>query len=150
MNEPVKWIAGLVAIGLAAGLSARAHAAPGQVLGDWLTAGAGGKVRMAACPDQPQRLCGTLVWLKQPNGEDGTPIRDGPNPDAALRTRPLLGIAIVHDFRADGPGRWTDGRIYDPNSGRTYRSKMRLDADGTLKVEGCVPVVCIGQTWTRP
>jgi uncharacterized protein (DUF2147 family) len=150
MNEPVNWLAGVIAVALAAGLSARAHAAPGAVLGDWLTAGAGAKVRIAACPDQAQQLCGTLVWLKQPNGPDGAPIRDSANPDVALRTRALLGIAMVRDFRADGPGHWTDGRIYDPTSGRTYRSKMQFEADGTLKVDGCVLVICVGQTWTRP
>ncbi|MGZ6039897.1 MAG: DUF2147 domain-containing protein [Phenylobacterium sp.] len=150
MNDPVKWIAGLAAVGLALGLSARAHAAPASALGDWLTEGGGGKVRIAACPDQAQRLCGALVWLKQPNGPDGAPIRDTANPDAALRARPLLGIGMIRDFRGDGPGHWTDGRIYDPNSGRTYRSRMRLNPDGALKVDGCVLVVCVGQTWTRP
>ncbi len=150
MNELVKWIAGVIAVALAASLSIHAHAAPGPVLGDWLTEGGGAKVRIAACPDQAQRLCGTLVWLKQPNGADGAPIRDGANPDAALRARPLLGIAMVRDFRADGSGRWADGRIYDPKSGRTYRSKMQLEADGSLKVDGCVLVICVGQTWTRP
>ena len=150
MNESVKWIAGVIAVALAASLSVHAHAAPGPVLGDWLTEGGGAKVRIAACPGQAQRLCGTLVWLKQPNGADGAPIRDTANPDASQRARSLVGIAMVRDFKSDGVGRWGDGRIYDPNSGKTYRSRMRLNPDGTLKVDGCVLVICVGQIWTRP
>ena len=43
----------------------------------------------------------------------------------------------------------TGGKIYDPNSGKTYDSKIGVNANGTLKVEGCVLVVCQAQTWKR-
>ena len=41
------------------------------------------------------------------------------------------------------------GQIYDPKSGKTYRSVVRRNANGTLKVEGCVGPFCKTQTW-RP
>ena len=56
---------------------------------------------------------------------------------------------MISDFRRDGPGAWAGGKIYDANSGKTYRSKMVLDPDRTLKVSGCVLFICQAQAWTR-
>ena len=39
------------------------------------------------------------------------------------------------------------GSIYDPQSGKTYDSKLSLNPDGTLKVEGCISIICQAQTW---
>ncbi len=114
--------------------------------GDWLTQGGGGKVRIAPCAAQPDRLCGLITWLKDPADAKGS---DTNNPDPALRKRPLIGLPLIRDFKRAGPGRWTGGRIYDPGSGRTYDSKITLNPNGTLKVEGCVVIVCQAQTWTR-
>ena len=66
----------------------------------------------------------------------------------ALRSRPIVGLQMMRDFAPAGPGRWTGGKIYDPNTGRTYDSKMSLSANGGLKVEGCVTVICQAQAWT--
>jgi uncharacterized protein (DUF2147 family) len=141
-------LGGLAALAaLAAALPA--HAAPDPAIGEWLVAGGGGRVRVAACPADPARLCGVLVWLKNALDASGAPVRDAANPDAALRRRPLVGQALISGFRREAAGRWVDGRIYDPDSGRTYRSTMRVAADGTLKVAGCVLFVCQAQTWTR-
>ncbi|HEX5262935.1 MAG TPA: DUF2147 domain-containing protein, partial [Phenylobacterium sp.] len=69
--------------------------------------------------------------------------------DAALRSRPLIGALIISDFRREAPGHWLDGKIYDPDSGKTYKSKMLVAPDGNLKVSGCVLMFCQAQTWTR-
>jgi uncharacterized protein (DUF2147 family) len=45
--------------------------------------------------------------------------------------------------------RWDEGRIYDPESGKSYRSVLKLNADGSLKVSGCIVVFCQSQRWTR-
>ena len=120
------------------------------VIGDWVTPGGGAKVRIAVCPTAPNQLCGVLVWLRQGLDAAGKPVRDVANPDPALRTRPLVGGPFLTGFTRDAPGRWSGGRIYDPDSGKTYRSKMRINDDGTLKLEGCVLVICQAQTWKRP
>ena len=59
------------------------------------------------------------------------------------------GCTVVSDFRREAAGQWVDGKIYDPNDGKTYKSKMSVGADGTLKVSGCVLVFCKAQSWTR-
>jgi uncharacterized protein (DUF2147 family) len=147
MNRIIVWAAGLAAA--LAAFTHAAHAAGDPVFSDWLTEAGGAKVRIAACAANPAQACGTIVWLKAANDVAGKPQRDVANPSPALRTRPMLGLPMLADFHREAPGQWTDGKIYDPNEGRTYRSKMALAANGTLKVSGCVLVFCQSQTWTK-
>jgi uncharacterized protein (DUF2147 family) len=64
--------------------------------------------------------------------------------------KPLMGMTFIRDFRRVDAGRWTGGKIYDPDSGKTYDSKMQIAPDGTLKLAGCVLFICQAQTWKRP
>lgn len=123
--------------------------ASGTAEGVWATPGGQSKVRVAPCATDAAKLCGTIVWLKTPKRADGSPVTDGRNPDPKLKTRPIQGMPFLTGFKPAGPGRWTGGKIYNPNDGKTYDSKLAVQPDGTLKVEGCVLVVCRGQTWTR-
>lgn len=135
-------IAGLSSLAFAIGAQA---ASPVQ--GDWITQSASGKVRVAPCGE---RLCGTIVWLKNPiDRTTGQPQKDANNPDPSLRTRPVVGLLLIKDFKAARDGRWTGGTIYDPESGKTYASKIALNPDGSLKVEGCIAIICQAQTWKR-
>ena len=86
-------------------------------------------------------------WL--PASAESTKVLDEKNPNAALRSKPLLGQQVIRDFKQAAPGRWTGGKIYDPKTGKTYDSKMTANANGSLKVEGCVLMICQAQTWTR-
>ena len=112
------------------------------VEGEWLTEAGTAKVKIGPCAEQPDRMCGLVSWMK-------TPRNDIHNPDAALRDKPILGMALIRDFKASAPGKWTGGKIYDPESGKTYDSKLTARADGTLKVEGCIAIICKAQTWKR-
>lgn len=124
---------------------AGAATAAGAVRGDWVTQ-RGARVRVAACGDG---LCGTLVGLPQPlDPVAGQPQKDTNNPDPALRERPRLGIQIIKGMRSTGGGRWSGGRIYDPQTGKTFDSRMSLNPDGTLTVEGCIAIICQAQAWT--
>ena len=143
-----------LAVALAALLAVQAHAAHAApaadpTFGDWLTATGDGKVRVGPCAANPAQACGTLIWLKPPADAPAGPLHDANNPNPALRARPLLGVLVVSDFRREAPGQWVDGKIYDPNDGKTYKSKMSLGADGNLKISGCVLVFCKAQTWTK-
>lgn len=124
-----------------ASLAAPALAAD-PVEGLWLVQAGSAKIKVAPCADKT-KMCGQIVWLK--NG----PAKDANNPDTSLRDRSLIGMLMIRDFKPAGPGKWTGGKIYDPSSGKTYGSKMSANANGTLKVEGCVSVVCQAQTWKR-
>jgi uncharacterized protein (DUF2147 family) len=106
--------------------------------GDWLTADRSAVVRIGACGTS---VCGRIVRVLA----SGAPSSDVNNPDRALRSRPLAGVAVLSGFTSSGSG----GRAYDPKTGRSYRASLRLNADGTLRVTGCVAFVCRSQVWTR-
>lgn len=112
--------------------------------GEWLTAGGDGKAVLAPCPSRPAQLCGHTSWLRT-----AATAQDVRNPDPTLKARPRLGLLVLWGFERSAPGRWTDGRIYDPSSGKTYGGRLTARADGTLKVEGCVLLLCQPQTWRR-
>lgn len=120
--------------------------AAGTVQGDWMTQSGSAKVRVAPCAGG--KLCGTVVWMKTPlDKTTGKPQLDVNNPDPALRTRPIVGLQLIKDFKSGPDGKWAGGSIYDPESGKTYASKLGLNPDGTLKVEGCISIICQAQTW---
>ena len=153
MSRPVESATRLlVRIGLAAAatsalvLAASAVAAAQSPVGTWYTQDRSAKVRIAPCG---QKLCGQIVWARDRASGSAAAARDAANPDPTLRSRPIIGLQIIRDFTPAGPGKWGGGKIYDPNSGRTYASKMSLSAQGVLKVEGCVSVICQAQTWTQ-
>ena len=113
--------------------------APG-LAGDWVTPDRSAIVRLGRCGST---LCGRIVRILAA----GAPRDDIHNSDSALRSRPLVGIFVLSGFAPDGSG---DGRAYDPKSGRSYRARLRLNPGGTLRVTGCVAIICRSQTWTRP
>lgn len=87
-------------------------------------------VRIGPCAGGGGTLCGEIV-------------------EAVGSTRSdLAGKTIIANMAPDGTGRWSGGTIWAPDDDRTYRSKMQVTAGG-LKVEGCVAIICRGQTWTR-
>ena len=136
----------VLAFGLAA---ATAAAAPDPVLGHWLNQDREGKVLIAPCGDAPGAVCGAITWLKEPADEAGRPAHDIHNPDPALRARPVIGLFVIRDMKPAGPGRWAGGRLYDPETGRSYKGRLTALGGGKLKVEGCVLMLCQAQTWTR-
>lgn len=124
----------------AAILLCTAAAGPAPVAGRWITTEGKALVEIGPCGEQ---LCGRIVRvLKAPAAG---PLTDLNNPDPALRRRPITGLVFLTAFRPDDD-RWR-GRIYDPESGRSYRSEL-IRAGGTLKVKGCIGPFCRTQIWT--
>ena len=135
-------VACLVIALLACALAAEA-AEPDAIVGVWVSEDGEGFIEIRRHADVYE---GTIV-----GGTGETGRVDEKNPDPKLRDRPLLGLKIMDGFAYAGKGKWTDGRIYDPNSGKTYKCKMELKADDTLKVRGYVGMSWFGrtETWTR-
>lgn len=125
-------------------LAAPASAGTQEYLGRWKTGTKGGVVEIVACG---QSVCGRLVGSDRLNREPG--LKDARNKDASLRTRPLKGVTLLSGFKPDGAG-WTGGRIYNPEDGNTYQSRLKLRDANTLEVKGCVSsILCKTQVWTR-
>ena len=121
-----------------------ALAAAASPVGDWETQDRTAIVTITPCGPS---LCGRVskVLATQP----GIPTTDVHNPKPALRNRPIDGLSVLSGFNWSGT-QWIGGTIYDPKTGKTYRSKMSVAADGGLKVSGCVLFICETQRWSRP
>ncbi|GBH29901.1 DUF2147 domain-containing protein [Sphingobium xenophagum] len=111
------------------------------VIGRWATVEAKAIVNIAQCG---KCLCGKIEKILKPT--PGRPNTDVENADPALRSRPLVGLPLLTGF-GDAGSHWK-GTIYDPESGKSYTSKISRNADGTLKVQGCIAFFCKTQTWT--
>jgi uncharacterized protein (DUF2147 family) len=116
--------------------------------GTWLTENGRSRIRIADCGGA---LCGTIVWLKEPNDPDtGKPKVDKNNTDASKRGRPLVGVPIVLSMQPNGSNKWS-GQVYNAEDGKTYSGNIIEQGPNALKLEGCAlgGLVCKAQTWTR-
>ena len=137
-----------VAVMLAAATACGAN--PNDVIGPWQTDGESSSVEIFRCGE---KLCGKIVWLKNPNyvsssdGPVGMPKVDRKNPDPALRNRPIIGLQVIEGLTATGNNRWEHGTCYDPESGNSYQCKMRLEKPGRLEVRGFIGISLLGRTY---
>lgn len=98
------------------------------------------------------KFYGRIVWMKEPNDENGKARTDLNNPDKELRSTPLKGYRILKDFVYDEEEKmWKDGTIYDPKNGTTYNCKITLTEENQIEVRGFVGTAMFGRTdvWTR-
>ena len=123
--------------------SATAALAVPDVAGNWVVQDGSAVIAIEPCG---RNMCGRIAkaLIRKPN----YPQTDIHNPDPAMRRTPLIGLRILSDF-APASDRWDNGRIYDPESGKSYRSVLKINADRSLKVSGCVFFICRSQRWTR-
>jgi len=136
-------------------LCATAWADNDDILGTWFNQDKDAKIEIFKCGND---YCGKIVWLKNPTysadskeGTPGTPKLDTKNPDAAKRKTPLLDLQIVQGLQFSGDNQWKNGKIYDPDSGKTYSSKATLASHDQLDLRGYVGMSMFGRTekWTR-
>ncbi|MEM7080616.1 MAG: DUF2147 domain-containing protein [Pseudomonadota bacterium] len=83
------------------------------------------------------------VYLPE-EANPGAPRLDDNNPEAGLRTRTLRDLNLLADYVFDGK-RWS-GKIYDPETGNTYSSRMSVDKDGRLNMRGYIGMPMFGRT----
>jgi uncharacterized protein (DUF2147 family) len=114
--------------------------------GVWLTQAGDAKVKVSRCSGG---ICGVIVWLREPiDAATGKPAVDDKNPNPALARRPMIGLPLFSGMRPDGPSRWS-GQIYNADDGKSYDSHVSVPGTDSLRVEGCVGLLCGGETWTR-
>ncbi len=136
-------------------LATSAFSASDDILGSWFNQDKDAKIEIFKCGND---YCGKIVWLKEPvypagskEGAPGTPKIDNKNPDAARQKTPLIGLQIVNGLQFSGDNLWKNGKIYDPDSGKTYSAKATLTSHDQLDLRGFIGVSLIGRTekWTR-
>jgi uncharacterized protein (DUF2147 family) len=120
-----------------------------DILGTWLNQEATGKIQLYK---ENGKYFGKLVWLREPNDkETGQPRTDKENPEAKLKTTPLIGLVNMKDFTFDGKEEWSGGTIYDPKNGKTYKCYIRFETPNKLKIRGYMGVSLLGRNtyWTK-
>lgn len=103
------------------------------VLGTWKTQvddGAYAHVNISACGD---KICGVIARTFNDSGEYKSPN---------------IGKRLVWDMAPGDNGTYAGGRIWQPSTGKEYKSKMAL-SDTTLNVSGCFGPICKKQVWSR-
>lgn len=101
---------------------------------------------------QADKYSGKIIWLAEPNDpETNKPKVDKKNEDEKLRTRPILGMVNLRDFKFIKNKLWEDGKIYDPKSGEDYSCTIKLINENTIEVRGYVGISLFGRTdtWKR-
>lgn len=141
----MKW--GLVVLGGFFGLTVMTGPASAKdAHGVWLTESKKAHVEIYDCDT---KLCGKIVWLMEPNDDNGNPKLDKHNPNKAKQSAPLMGSMMISGMVRASSSMWKDGEIYDAEDGKAYASKMKIKDDKTLEVSGCVFFFCKTQIWLR-
>jgi uncharacterized protein (DUF2147 family) len=125
-----------------------AHAADPKVLGIWLDAKGEGAVEIGPCGE---KLCGRIVWVKDPLDKAGKPLVDHYNPEPAKKKRPICGLPIIGDLKRQPDGSWDTGWIYDPNEGKSYDLEVSAKPGDRLQIKGYMGMKFLSETfiWTR-
>lgn len=134
---------------LSAGKKAPAAAGPAAPApaeaGVWIDDSGQGAVEIAPCA---AKLCGTVVWLREPTTANGGPVVDDLNPNKALRTQPVCGLQVIGDLAQQKDGTWDAGWVYDPKTGDRFDVAIKLKNADTLSVTGYLGVKFLGETFT--
>jgi uncharacterized protein (DUF2147 family) len=91
--------------------------------------------------------CGTIVglgWSPRPD----VVRTDLQNPNPAKRSATLCGLPVLGNFTPalDMPGKWENGWIYDPETGKTYQSEIKLEGSDRLNLRGFVIMSLFGRS----
>lgn len=88
-----------------------------------------------------------IIWMEKPLDEKGEPKRDIRNPKPELRSVPGDQIVLAWDLKYDSKSdEWSGGKIYDPDSGKTYKAVFKLESPTNLKVRGYIGMPTFGRT----
>lgn len=127
----------LLAAALAPAPAAMIAPQASPVVGVWANPKGTLTVRTAPCGDA---LCGIVVWAAATAQADARDAGAGR----------LVGMQLLQDYRHVGRDSWA-GRVYVPDMGRSFSSRLRLTAPDRLTISGCLVAgfFCRSQQWHR-
>lgn len=124
-------------------------------------------INVGISQSQEQQLVGTWYISKQKadihiykegdrylgkitKGYSDPPLLDVNNKNAKERKKPLVGKFILTDMKYRD-GKLVDGKIYNPDNGKTFNCILELSKSDKLKVTGYVGMPLFGKTqyWYR-
>jgi uncharacterized protein (DUF2147 family) len=126
-----------VAAGLLAG-GAVAQGAPADVTGVWIDHTGQGAVEIGPCGangNPANRVCGRVVWLKNPEHK-------------SVSGKRICGTQVLGDLRKEAANTWDSGWIYNPEDEERFSASLQLANADTLKVTGYLGIKLLGETFT--
>jgi len=114
-----------------------------DIIGIWMPSEGTSYIRIYKNKEN-KKYFGQIVWLKEPNDENGKPKRDP-------KGEPVLKMVNLKDFIFEDD-EWTDGTIYDPKSGNLYYCTIEMIKKDKIEVRGSLdPFGLVGRTdvWVR-
>jgi uncharacterized protein (DUF2147 family) len=121
-----------------AGMAAGGGAAADVPVGRWANPKGSLAVQTGPCIDGG--LCGRIVWASPQAQADARQAGIGD----------LIGTQLLQGYRRVGADSWT-GRVFVPDMGRSFSSRIRRTSAGTLSISGCLVTgfLCRSQVWHR-
>lgn len=92
------------------------------------------------------KVYGKIVEITDPTRRNGKCAKCVGND----KDKPVLGLVIIKGLKKDGD-EYSDGKITDPESGKIYKSFIKLISKDKLEVRGYIGFALLGrsQTWIR-
>lgn len=118
-----------------------AAASADEPSGLWVTGD--GQAVIDLIPDPPG-IRAVLVAVIPPPSDAPQAPNDVNNPDPSLRGRPLAGLELGRLAKSES-NTWA-GRLYDPDSGKTFRVNATRMQPGILELRGYVAIPAFGRT----
>ena len=103
---------------------------PSKTTGGWA------HVKFAACKENKNFTCGTLIKAFSKEGK-------------AIKNYEHKGKYVVWDMRKEGDKNFSGGKIKDYSDGKVYNSKMEVLSKNKIGVSGCVLFICQTQEWSK-
>jgi uncharacterized protein (DUF2147 family) len=107
-----------------------------DVAGVWIDHTGQGAVEIAPCGNLGgNRLCGRVVWLRNPDHRSKSGKR-------------ICGAQVLGELRREGRYVWDSGWIYNPEDEERFSAALELANADTLMVTGYLGIKLLGETFT--
>ena len=130
----------VVVLGLTMASDGVSAQAAEDAFGAWLNPDDKSNIELYKCGEG---LCAKITKLVDEKATDEK------NPDAAKRSRPIVGLVIMDGAKKSGANKWS-GTLYNPTDGKSYSGTVTIKTKDAVDLSGCVAyVLCRTTTWTR-
>lgn len=113
-----------------------------DLAGWWVTGD--GQAIIELIPESRGLRAVLLVALPPPQADPDRTLVDANNPDPRLRQRPLANLELGR-LEPSGDDRWS-GRLYDPESGDTFKVRATRLRPGVIELRGHVGIPAFGRS----
>lgn len=115
--------------------------AQNEIIGKYWSPKKDGKIEIFKKSDN--KFYGKFIWIQNDR-------KDIENPDEKLKARMVSSIEFLYGFEYIENNIWENGKIYDPESGKTYSCNIKRLPNGDLEVRGFIGFSLLGRTELFP